>query len=393
MNHYYRPTRAEISLDALQYNINELRQNLQKGTKTLASVKANGYGHGVIEMSKAAIKFGVDFLGVAFLDEALQLRRAGITASILVLGYVAPEHLALAMEHDVSIAFFAAEQLEAAKKLPTTNKKLKAHIKIDTGMGRLGLQTFESIVSFTEDALATEQIHVEGIFTHYSKADELDKTYTHKQYDKFNRVLTYAREHNWNIDVIHAANSAASIDSPEWSGEMARLGIAIYGLYPSNEVDKNRVNLKPVLTLKTEVVHVKEMQEDSGISYGAKHTAHKHDWVGTIPIGYADGFSRMLSGNVEVLIAGQRVKVIGNICMDQCMIDLEPVRHKFTSLDEILHQEVVIIGKQGEHEITMEELADRLGTINYEVATMLASRIPREYYENGELVNVSNLIL
>ena len=393
MNHYYRPTRAEISLDALQYNINALRQNLRKGTKTLASVKANGYGHGVIEMSKAAIKFGVDFLGVAFLDEALQLRRAGIVAPILVLGYVAPQDLGLAMEHNVSIAFFAEEQLVAAANLPISDTQLKVHVKIDTGMGRLGLQTFESVVSFTERALATPQIKVEGMFTHYSKADEQDKTYTQKQFEKFNRVLMYAREQKWDIDLIHAANSAASMETPEWSGDMARLGIAIYGLYPSNEVNKEQIKLKPVLTLKTEVVHVKEMQEESGISYGARHYAKANDWVGTIPIGYADGFSRMLSGKVEVLIAGERVKVLGSICMDQCMIDLEPIRHKFDTIDQVLHQEVVIIGQQGEHNISVEEIADKLGTINYEVATMLASRIPREYIEDGHTIAVSNLIL
>lgn len=393
MNQYYRPTRAEINLDALQNNIQELRKNLNNSTKTLASVKANGYGHGVIEMSKAAIKYGVDYLGVAFLDEALQLRRAGINAPILVLGYVAPQYIKLAMEHDVSIAFFAEEQLVAAASLPQLKNKLKIHIKIDTGMGRLGIAAFENIVQFIERALATPQIEVEGIFTHYSKADEADKAYTEQQYNKFERIVTYVRAQNWNIPIIHAANSAASIDTPAWSGDMARLGIAIYGLYPSHEVNKQAVNLQPVLTLKTEVVHVKAMHEQSGISYGAHHIAKQQEWVGTIPIGYADGFSRMLSGKVEVLIAGERVKVIGNICMDQCMIDLEPVRHMFNCIDDILHQEVVIIGQQGEHMITMEEIADKLGTINYEVATMLASRIPREYKENGKITVVSNSIL
>jgi len=393
MNPYYRPTRAEISLDALQNNINELRKNLSEGTKTLASVKANAYGHGVIEMSKAVIKYGVDFLGVAFLDEALQLRRAGVDAPILVLGYVAPQYLDLAMEYDVSIAFFAEEQLEKAATLKNSQKKLKVHIKIDTGMGRLGLTTFDSTIHFIERALALPQIQVEGIFTHYSKADETDKSYTMQQYEKFNKVATYVREKKWPISIIHAANSAASIDTPEWSGEMARLGIAIYGLYPSTEVKKEKANLKPVLTLKTEVVHVKEMLEQSGISYGAHHFAKPGEWVGTIPIGYADGFSRMLSGKVEVLVAGERVKVIGNICMDQCMIDLEPIRHKFATLQDILHQEVVIIGQQGTQYISIEEIADKLGTINYEVATMLASRIPREYKENETIIAVSNLIL
>lgn len=390
MSTFYRPTWADISLDALYHNIEAVKSRLQKGTLLLASVKANAYGHGVVEISRAVERYGVDYLGVAFLDEALQLRKEGIRLPILVLGFVAPKHMELARENDVTIALYREDQLEAARAFEADGKRLKVHVKIDTGMGRLGILGHEEAIVFIEQAMAISTLNVEGIFTHYSKADEADKTYTSLQYEQFHAIEAYVRNEGWNIPIIHAANSAGGMDTPEWSGDMVRLGIAMYGMYPSEEVNKDNVALKPVLSLKTKVVHVKEAPAQWGISYGARYVTGEPEWIGTLPIGYADGYSRMLSGKIDVLLKGERIPVLGAICMDQCMVSLDKL--KAYSLEELLDQEVVLIGQQGENIITTEQLADKLGTINYELTCMLASRVPRRYIEKGHVVTVSNSI-
>ncbi|MEK4251297.1 alanine racemase [Paenibacillus sp. FSL W7-1287] len=388
MSTFYRPTWADISLDALYYNIEEVRKGLKPGTRIMASVKANAYGHGVVEIARAVERYGLDYLGVAFLDEALRLREEGIQLPILVLGFVAPEHLKLAQQHNVTIALYREDQLQAARALSINDHApLKVHIKLDTGMGRLGVLGIDAAIDFIERSLQVETLDVEGIFTHYSKADEADKTYTKLQYDRFHAVEQHVRTQGWDIPIIHAANSAGSMDTPEWSGDMIRLGIAMYGLYPSEEVSK-KIKLKPVLSLKTKLVHVKQVPSVWGISYGARYYAEADEWIGTLPIGYADGFSRMLTGKAEVLIRGERVPVVGAICMDQCMVSLNKLKQY--ELSDLLDEEVVLIGQQGSEVITTNELADQLGTINYELTCMLASRVPRRYIEKDQLIALSN---
>lgn len=388
MSTFYRPTWADISLDALYHNIEEVRKGLKPGTRILASVKANAYGHGVVEIARAVERYGLDYLGVAFLDEALRLREEGIKLPILVLGFVAPEHLELAQQNNVTIALYREDQLQAVSKLNIAHHApLKVHIKIDTGMGRLGVMGLEESIDYIQRALQVKTIDVEGIFTHYSKADEADKSYTRMQYERFHAVEKHVREQGWDIPIIHAANSAGSMDTPEWSGDMIRLGIAMYGLYPSEEVSKT-IKLQPVLSLKSKLVHVKQVPEHWGISYGARYYSDADEWIGTLPIGYADGFSRMLTGKAEVLLKGQRVPVVGAICMDQCMVSLKGLQQY--ELSELLDEEVVLIGKQGDEMITTNELADQLGTINYELTCMLASRVPRRYIEKNQIIAVSN---
>ncbi|HIW35008.1 MAG TPA: alanine racemase [Candidatus Paenibacillus intestinavium] len=389
MSTFYRPTWADISLDALHHNIEAVKSQLKEGTRLLASVKANAYGHGLVEISRAVERYGVDYLGVAFLDEALQLRKEGIQLPILVLGFVAPEHLSLAREQDVTIALYREDQLQAAQAMDEiAGKRLKVHVKIDTGMGRLGILGYEEAISFIEQAMAISTIQVEGIFTHYSKADEADKSYTSLQYDRFHAIESHVREEGWDIPIIHAANSAGGMDTPQWAGNMVRLGIAMYGMYPSEEVKKDHIALKPVLSLKTKIVHVKEAPADWGISYGARYVTDEPEWIGTLPIGYADGYSRMLSGKAEVLLQGERIAVLGTICMDQCMVSLDML--KAYPLESLLDQEVVLIGQQGEHTISTEQIAALLGTINYELTCMIASRVPRRYIEQGQVIAVSN---
>jgi len=354
----------------------------------MASVKANAYGHGAVQIAREAEAFGVDYMGVAFLDEALGLRRQGIKTPILVLGYVPPAGFEAAREHDVTIAMFRDDALDAAALLRDNGKKLKVHIKIDSGMGRLGKLPGGEAERFIERALSVKQLNVEGLFTHYSKADELDKMYTERQYERFSGVVDYVRNHSLPISLFHAANSAAGIDTPEWGYGMLRLGIGMYGLYPSDEVNRQRIELEPVLALKTAVAMTKTAPKGWGISYGARYVTSGEETIGTLPIGYADGFSRMLSGKAEALVRGVRVPVLGSICMDQCMIGLGAAEAdgRPVTADE----EVVLLGVQGNERITAEDIASKLGTINYEVTCMLASRVPRVYMREGRAVAIDN---
>ena len=389
MDTYYRPTRAEISLDALSRNIASFRRALAPGTKLLASVKANAYGHGAVETAREAVSAGADMLGVAFLDEAVQLRREGIEAPILVLGYVPPEGFPLARELGVSVALFREDALEAAAQ--SGGRPLRVHIKVDTGMGRLGVLAGEEAVRFVERAVRTPGVEVEGLFTHFARSDEADKAYTRMQHERFAELEAAVRRRGIEIPLIHLGNSAAGIDTPEWTGGMLRLGIGMYGLYPSAEVGKTRIELEPVMTLKTEIVMTKTAPPGWGVSYGTRYVTRGEERIGTLPIGYADGFSRMLTGKAEALVRGVRVPVLGTICMDQCMIALDPADRAEGFAGPVeAGEEVVLIGRQGDEVITADEIASLLGTINYEIVCMIADRVPRVYLRGGKPVEVRN---
>ncbi|KRE75430.1 alanine racemase [Paenibacillus sp. Soil750] len=392
MDAFYRPTWVEISLDALRSNIEQFQKVLPAGMKQMAVVKADAYGHGAVEVSKEVLAAGVDYLGVAFFDEALELRNAGITAPILVLGYTPPEGISRARELDVTIAVYSRDVLEALreqgrKQGHKAQKKLKIHIKLDTGMGRLGLHTEADAIPFIEEALLLPNVDVEGLFTHYASADEVDKSYTLEQYGRFERIVSYFTDKGETFPYIHAGNSAAAIDLPGLTYSMVRLGISMYGLYPSEDVDQTKIELKPVLSLKTGIVHLKTLPAGSGVSYGTIYHTKGDEQIGTLPIGYADGYSRMLSGKAEVLVRGKRVPIVGRICMDQCMINVSDVPD-VSALDE-----VVLIGEQGEERITAEDVANQLGTINYEIICMISHRVARVYVRNGERVEALNPLM
>ncbi|MFD2115668.1 alanine racemase [Paenibacillus yanchengensis] len=392
MDTFFRPTTVEISLDALEHNVQAMRAALPTATKMLASVKANAYGHGVVQVAKQLELLAVDYMGVAFLDEALQLRRAGIKTPILVLGYVPVDGLLEARDHSITISLFREDVRQAAAQLPDhpDGLKLQVHIKVDTGMGRLGVIGYEETLSFIEQCMKTPQLIVEGVFTHYANADTADKTHTQGQYALFKQIADAISARSWEIPYVHADNSAAGMECTSAAGNMVRFGIGMYGLYPSVEVNRQHIVLKPVLSLKSEIVFVKRAPENWGISYGSKYVTTDAEWIGTLPIGYADGYSRMLSGQAEVLVRGIRTKVLGNICMDQCMIALDPILAA-TNNEPMKHgEEVVLIGEQGRERITADELADKLGTIHYEVVCMLAARVPRIYRHNGKITAIVN---
>lgn len=393
MQEQYRPTQAEINLDHLCNNVDAFREALPQGMKLLACVKANAYGHGAVETARELERFGVDYLSVAFLDEALELRQHGITLPILVLGYTPPEGIAEAWKHDVTITLFSREVLEAIQQLETgtSSRKLKVHIKIDSGMGRLGLLPGDEAVAFIQEAAKLKQVILEGMFTHFAKADEKDKTYTLEQYRRFRGVVDALRDQGCVIPIIHTANSAAAIDTPELSYDMVRVGISLYGLYPTAEVNHQVVKLSPVLTLKTKAVLVKTLPPHWGVSYGTHYVTQGNERIATLPIGYADGFSRMLSGKAQVLVRGRRVPVVGTICMDQCMVSLQSFAAEAEEIQ--VGEEVVLIGHQSGAVITADEVASQLGTIHYEVICMMAHRIPRVYTRDGAVVARINPLL
>lgn len=389
----YRPTQAVIDLDALYSNYRKFREVLPAEMKLLACVKANAYGHGAVTIARELERVGADYLSVAFLDEALELRSAGITMPILVLGYTPPHGVRKAWEHRITLTVFSDEVLEAIERLDPTefDHKLQVHVKIDSGMGRLGLLTAEEAVSFILRLRQLSHVEVEGLFTHFATADERDKSYTLEQYGRFQVVVDALRKEGIEIPVIHTGNSAIAIDMPELSVNMVRIGISIYGLYPSDEVGKERIELSPILTLKTEIVWVKTLPPNSAISYGARYVTSSKEIIGTLPIGYADGYSRMLGGKAQVLIRGRRVPVVGTICMDQCMVSLEALADEAEEIQA--GEEVVLIGQQSGSVITADELATKLGTIPYELVCMLAHRVVRVYVRSGEPVTAVNALL
>ncbi|MBY0597856.1 alanine racemase [Bacillus bingmayongensis] len=384
---YGRDTVVEINLDAVKHNVREFKKRVNdKNIAMMAAVKANGYGHGAVEVAKAAIEAGVNQLAVAFVDEGIELREAGVTVPILVLGYTPVEAAKDAIEYDIMMTVYRIEDLkginEIAKQL---EKKARIQVKIDTGMSRIGLQE-EEVIPFLEELKNMKYVEIEGMFTHYSTADEIDKTYTNMQTSLFEKAVNTAKEMGIHLPYIHSSNSAGSMEVSNTFQNMVRVGIGVYGMYPSREVDHTVVSLEPALSLKSKVAHIKHAKKDRGVSYGNTYVTTGEEWIATVPIGYADGYNRLLSNKGQALINGIRVPVLGRVCMDQLMLDVTK------AMPVHVGDEVVFYGKQGEEEIPVEEIADMLGTINYEVTCMLDRRIPRVYKENGETTAVVNIL-
>ncbi|MFC0523706.1 alanine racemase [Pontibacillus salicampi] len=380
---YYRDSWVEVRLDAIRANIRELKKHLTGKTGIYAVVKANAYGHGDIQVAQAALEAGADALAVALLDEALRLREAGFTVPILVMGWVRPTDAAVAAEQNISLTVFQKEWLETAKQ-QTFDGKLSLHVKLDTGMGRIGIRTEEELQSVLE-AWDEQSFQLDGVFTHYATADEEDTSYFQTQQARLEELLaSFAKR--WPHPVhIHTGNSAASMRFPEKMHHMVRFGIGMYGLYPSHDVKEiNPIPLYPSFSLHTTLVHVKELPKGESISYGAVYTTEGPEWIGTLPVGYADGWIRKLQG-LEVLVDGKRQPIVGKICMDQCMVKLDQSYPVGT--------QVTLIGKQRDSEISMDEVADYVDTINYEVPCLISSRVPRMYLEQEETTEVRNALI
>lgn len=371
----YRPTWAEIDLEHIAYNIKEVQSILPTHTQIMAVVKANAYGHGAVEVAHKALQSGANALAVALLEEAIELREAGIVAPILVLGRTDPAYVEIASHHDITLTVFQKEWLEVASTCLKTGN-LKIHLEIDTGMNRTGLKCKNELVLFLEELSQTKRIYLTGVYTHFASSDEADAQPMRMQQDKFEMLLKVLDE-NWEEPIeVHTANSAASIRCPNKMQHYIRFGVAMYGLYPSAYIQEStEVVLKPVMTLQTKLVAVKQIKAGESVSYGATFTAEQDMWLGTIPIGYADGWSRNLQG-MTVLVNGEFRQIVGRICMDQCMIELDGPYP--------IGEAVMLIGRQKSAEITMEDVAKYLATINYEIPCQISARVPRVYVEKSK---------
>lgn len=372
---------AIVDLDAIASNIKNIRAKVDKNSGIIGIIKADAYGHGSVETAKVLLDNGADWLAVAVVDEGLNLRKNGITAPILLLGYT-PE---LRLNDVINNGFIqTVYSYDTAKKLSEAasalGKKAVIHIKIDTGMGRIGYRVNEESADEIVKISKLPNIDVNGMFTHFSTADEADKAYTLEQYNKFVKMNDMLEERGLHIPVKHAANSAAIMDFDNMMFNMVRPGIILYGAYPSDEVKKENLSLSPAMSIKTHVSYVKDVNEGDSISYGRKYTAPSKRRIATIPVGYADGFIRAYSNGGKVLIRGEYAPIVGRICMDQFMVDV-------TDIDGVeVNDEVVLMGKQGDKEITADFIASVLDTINYEVFCTLSKRVPRQYIQNGKIV-------
>ncbi|OXS74569.1 alanine racemase [Domibacillus enclensis] len=377
---FYRDTWAEIDLDAIKWNVENTIKQLDAPAFLYAVVKANAYGHGDVQVARAALEAGAQGLAVAFLDEALKIRAAGIDAPMLVLGASRPEDAHLAAAENISVTVYDVEWLNGAKL--AAGQRLSIHIKCDTGMGRIGLKTKEELQQLMDQMQQKESFFFEGIFTHFATADETETSYLEEQIKKFRELVDSLPV---KPPFIHCANSAATLRFRGAGCNTVRLGISMYGLTPSTEMSHLLpFKLKPAFSLHTRLVHVKQLEPGEKVSYGATYEAEDSEWVGTLPIGYADGWIRKLSGQ-EVLVDGKRVPIIGRICMDQCMIKL-PKAYKPGTM-------ATLIGVQGQENISMEEVAAKRETINYEIPCVITSRVPRVYKRRGEIVSVQNPLL
>ena len=372
--------RADIDLDAIAVNVRELRKATAADARFMAVVKANAYGHSAIEVAKKATGSGADALGVARIQEAVPLRQSGLDAPILVLGYTPPELAGLALDNELTLTIFDSETARALSDAArAAGKTLTAHIKIDTGMGRLGLRPGEMKgMTINPDSVETvcriaqmPGLDLEGIFTHFAAADSADPAYTEKQFSLFCDFTDELGASGVNFRIRHAANSAAIIAHPQTHLDMVRAGIAMYGLNPSPEVTLDHLATRPVMALKARLVQVKQVPAGVCVSYGMTHRTAAPTTLATVPIGYADGYSRLLSSRGTMLVRGQRAPIAGRVCMDLTVLDVGHIKGVRVG------DEVVILGSQEAETVSADEIASLAGTINYEIVSSITARVPR----------------
>lgn len=373
MNRYLR-CYAEISLEAIGHNIREVKKRLPEGVKLLGVVKANAYGHGAVPVA-SYLENQVDYFATATIEEAVELRENGISAPILILGYVSPSQYGDLVEYDITQTIDSyAQALALEKEAARQNRKAKAHLAVDTGMTRIGFQVTEHDADEAAKIADLPHIELEGMFTHFSCADQEDKTYCSMQMEKYDKMTALLAERGVTIPLRHICNSAGIMEFDDHRFEMVRSGIITYGIYPSEEVKKERLDLNPALSWKSHVIHVKEVGPGIGVSYGATYVTEKPmTRIATVSAGYADGYPRALSNQGCVLIHGKKAPIIGRICMDQMMVDV-------TDIPDVQVEDVVtLVGTDGDETITIEEIANPAARFDYEMLCDISSRVTRVY--------------
>lgn len=377
----YSRVYAKIDLDAIAYNMEQMKQNIRPETKVMAVIKADGYGHGAVQIAEMMERWNYIWgFAVATLDEAVVLRTEGIQKPILVLGCVFPDQYMEMLKYEIRMNIYTEEMAESISRMAAREGKTAyMHIKLDTGMSRLGFGINEQSVETIKRISKMPNVNMEGIFTHFTKADEKDKSFTKKQIQEFVWMTERLKEKNVRFAYEHCSNSAGIIDVPEANFDIVRAGISTYGLYPSEEVDKTNVKLKPALALKSHVAFVKEIESGTPVSYGGTFVAKEKMKIATIPVGYADGYPRSLSNKGYVLIRGKKAPILGRVCMDQFMVDV-------TQIEGVsFGDKVTMIGKDGNEILPVEVLSELSGRFNYEFVCDLGKRIPRVYVRDGKI--------
>lgn len=373
-----------VNLDAIKHNMEAMRANLAEGTKLIGVVKSDGYGHGAVPVALAIDPYVWGY-AVATAEEGVILRKHGIQKPILVLGVVPSDGYDLLVEYGIGSSVFqfkrACRLSDAAKK---AGKKAIVHLALDTGMSRIGFPVTKEAADEAAEICALPGIQVEGLFTHFTKADETDKASTENQIKEYRRFVEMLSERGVSIPILHCSNSAGILDLPSANFHAVRAGISIYGLYPSDHVGKETVKLTPAMELKSAVTYIKKIGPGTAVSYGGTFVAEKDTVVATIPVGYGDGYPRNLSGRGEVLIRGQRARILGRVCMDQFMVDVTGIQGAAED------DEAVLIGRQGGEQITVEDIANACGGFHYEIICDIGKRVPRVYYENGRIVGTKD---
>ncbi len=364
---------AEININNIKRNIQSVRDIVGKDTKIMAVIKSDGYGHGAV-MCAESIKDVADSYAVATIEEAVELRDNNVSGEILILGYTFSDRYEDAIKNNISMTVF---DFVSAKKISETavklNKTAILHIAVDTGMGRIGFIPNDKSADEIVKIAGLPMIRIEGIFSHFATSDEKNKEYSTRQLERFNLFLAKLTEKNVHINTVHIDNSAAITELPQSHFDMVRMGIILYGLYPSNEVDKSKIKLYPAMEFKASVINLKTIEKGECVSYGCHFVAPKETRVATVSVGYADGYPRLLSNKGRVIINGKYAPVIGNVCMDQFMVDV-------TEIDNIeIGEEVILMGNSKDAEVTADEIAALAGTINYEIICGISKRVPRVY--------------
>jgi alanine racemase len=368
-----RPAWAEINLGNLDYNIKQIRQKAG-GSETIGVVKADGYGHGAAAVSKVLLENGVKTLAVATLREAVSLRENGFTCPVVILGVTPDLYAGTLSEYNitpVTSSFENALAISAAAE--AADKTVEVFVKVDTGMGRIGFLPDDACVEEYKRISRLPNLKIKGLFSHFATSDEKDKTYAQRQLSQFNTIYDKLKQAGADVPVRTIANSAAIMEIPESYFEAVRPGIILYGCYPSQEVDRSLLSLKPVMSVKANIVHLKKVLPGFSVSYGRKFTTERESLIATLPLGYADGYPRYLSGKGRAIVNGVYAPVVGNICMDQCMADVTDVP------GVKLGDEVVLMGSQGGLVILADEIGEKTGTINYEVVCAFGQRLPKVY--------------
>lgn len=378
-------TEAKIDLDAVDHNYRRTREIIPSEVKLLCVIKADAYGHGAVEMARL-LDERCDFFGVACIEEAIQLKNAGIVKPILILGYVSPAEYVKVVKYDIRIPIFS---MDTAKELSAEavrqNKIVPFHFCIDTGMSRIGYQVCEESADECAQITKLPNIFAEGLFSHYARADEEDLSKSRIQRGKFESFVEMLSKRGVEIPIKHMNNSAGIMNFSE-NFDMCRMGIILYGLYPSNQVDKTTLDLKPVMTWTATISHIKRLEANREISYGGTHVTKEERVIATVPVGYADGYPRCLSNVGRVLVGGEYAPIVGRVCMDQFMIDITDIQNVK------VQDEVVLVGKQGNNELSMEEVSNLAHSFNYELPCRVGTRVPRTYYRNGKLIKHTNYL-